>query len=172
MQKTVRHSSEVFIRHLRVTYDEELPPVWAVCEVMTFGQISKWYANLRHRRDRNNIARTYDFDEANLSSFLHHLSTVRNICAHHSRLWNREFTVTWMLPTQRPKALLSNLARAETKRIYNTLAMLAYLMDILNPGHHWKKRMGDLFRHHPTVRERHMGFPENWRELPLWKGKI
>lgn len=172
LEKVVRQSSEVFIRHLRTTYDEHLPPVWALCEVMTFGQLSKWYANLRHGRDRNAIARIYDLDEVNLVSFIHHLSGVRNYCAHHSRLWNREFTFAWIMPTNRPFSLLPNLNRHDGKRLYNTLAMLAYLMDVINPGHHWKKRLGDLFRHHPGVRERFMGFPENWRELPLWRGKV
>lgn len=172
LKRTVLHSSEVFIRHLRVAYEEELPPVWALCEVMTFGQLSKWYANLRFSRDRNAIARIYDLDEVNLASFLHHLSGVRNYCAHHSRLWNREFTFAWVMPTHRPLALLANLNRQDGKRLYNSLAMLAYLMDVINPGHHWKKRLGDLFRHHPSVREKFMGFPENWRELPLWRGKV
>lgn len=60
LQETVKHSSEVFIRHLRVTYSEALPPIWAVCEIMTFGQLSKWYSNLRYSRDRNAIAHAYD----------------------------------------------------------------------------------------------------------------
>jgi abortive infection bacteriophage resistance protein len=172
LQETVRHSSEVFVRHFATTYDEDLPPVWVVCEIMTFGQLSKWYANLRHSRDRNAVANTYDLDETNLVSFMHHLSTVRNYCAHHSRLWNREFTIAWRVPTHRPAPLLANLDRRDGKRLYNTLAMLSYLMDIVNPGHHWKKRIGDLFRHHPGVKSRFMGFPDNWRELPLWRGKV
>lgn len=172
LQKMVAKSSETFIRHLRTTYDEALPPIWAVCEIMTFGELSTWYANLRHSGDRNAIARVYDLDERILVSFLHHLTIVRNYCAHHSRLWNREFTFTWSLPTGRPFPLLANLNRTETKRIYNTLAMLAYLMDIINPGHYWRERLGELFLHHPSVRPRSMGFPENWRDLPLWRGKV
>jgi len=39
--------------------------------------------------DRNAIAHAYDLDEVNLTSFLHHLSIVRNHCAHHARLWKR-----------------------------------------------------------------------------------
>lgn len=172
LQDTVRLSSEIFIRHLRDTYDEPLPPLWALCEIMTFGQISKWYANLAHSRDRNAIARHYDLDERTLVSFLHHLSIIRNYCAHHARLWNREFTIAWSLPVHRPAAVLASLQRRDGKRLYNALAMLAYLMDIINPGHHWKQRLGDLFRNHPDVRAKAMGFPENWQELPLWRGKV
>ena len=172
LQDNVRKSTEIFIKHLRSTYDEQLPPVWAVCEIMTFGQLSRWYANLRHGYDRNAIASIYDMDEINLVSFIHNLSVVRNVCAHHSSLWNREFSIAWKIPTRRPLALLPNLNRTDGKRLYNTLVTLAYLMDILNPGHHWKKRLGDLFRHHSSVKASIMGFPDNWRDLPIWRGKI
>ena len=46
LRETIRRSSEVFIRHFN-KYDEMLPPVWVVCKIMTLGQLSKWYANLK-----------------------------------------------------------------------------------------------------------------------------
>lgn len=172
LQESVRNSSETFIKHLRATYDEALPPIWAVCEIMTFGQLSRWYANLRHGSDRNAVAAIYDMDETILVSLIHNLSVVRNCCAHHSPLWNREFSIAWKLPNYRPAALKPNLNRLDGNHIYNSLAALAYMMDCINPGHHWKKRLGDLLRNHPSVKDQTMGFPDNWRELPLWRGKI
>ena len=134
---------------------------------MTLGQLSKWFANLRHGKDRNAIAHTYDLDEVNLTSFLHHLSTVRNICAHHARLWNREFTFTWKIPAHRPAALLENFHDHGERRIYNTLVMLAYLMDQTSPDHHFKIRLHGLLRKY-SVDDSAMGFPENWRALKFW----
>lgn len=137
---------------------------------MTFGQLSKWYANLSSGADRNRVAHTYDMDEVNLASFLHHLSTVRNVCAHHSRLWNREFTFTFKLPRQRPVALVAemNTQQHGRKRLYNTLAVLAYLMDIICPGHHWKKRLITLIEEHNRDTQS-MGFPADWKDKPVWK---
>ena len=150
LKKEAAQSREVFIRHLVNKYDEALPPIWAVVEIMTFGQLSKWYANLSSGADRNRVAHTYDMDEINLVSFLHHISTVRNVCAHHSRLWNREFTFTFKLPRQRPAALVveMNIQDHGCKRLYNTLVVLAYLMDVTCPGHHWKKRLIALIEEH------------------------
>ncbi|SFK49574.1 Abortive infection bacteriophage resistance protein [Desulfomicrobium apsheronum] len=170
LKDVVDSSAEVFIRHFD-RYDEELPPVWVVCEVMTLGQLSKWYANLRHSKDRNAIAEAYGLDEVNLTSFLHHLSIVRNLCAHHARLWNREFAFTWKLPRLKPVGLLVNFHAPDGRRLYNTLVMLAYLMDRINP-HSWKTRLEELFTKHPEVAERHMGFPENWQDRSLWRGQI
>jgi abortive infection bacteriophage resistance protein len=167
LQKDARDSKETFIKHLLVTYTEPLPPIWATVEIMTLGQLSKWYANLQSGADRNLVAHQYDCDEINLTSFLHHLSTVRNLCAHHSRLWNREFIFTFKLPRQRPQTLLSSLNPTETRRIYNTLTMLLYLMNRIAPGHHWRQRLLELItRHHidPT----RMGFPADWNTRAIW----
>lgn len=165
-----RNSREVFIRHLRKKYDESLPPIWATVEIMTFGQLSNWYANLSSGADRNAIANVYDMDEINLVSFLHHLSTVRNVCAHHSRLWNREFTFTFKLPRKRPSQLLSvlNLSPTTTKRIYNTLVVLDYLMLTISPDTHWKQRLIALLNKHLVADPLSMGFPAHWHDLPNW----
>lgn len=167
LKKDAINSNETFIQHLLKKYAEPLPPVWAVVEIMTLGQLSKWYANLKSGADRNLVAHQYDFDETNLVSFLHHLSTVRNLCAHHSRLWNREFMFTFKLPRQRPQTLLSSFNPTEPKRIYNTLTILLYLMNRIAPGHHWRQRLIDLItRHH--IDPAHMGFPADWQTRTIW----
>lgn len=167
LQNDARQSKEVFIQHLLSTYVEPLPPIWATVEIMTLGQLSKWYANLKSGADRNLVAHVYDCDEINLVSFLHHLSTVRNLCAHHSRLWNREFIFTFKLPRQRPRALLGCFNQQEPRRIYNTLVMLHYLMDRVSPDHHWRQRLVEMMnRHH--IDPSQMGFPVDWKTRAIW----
>jgi len=168
LQKDAHQSKEAFIQHLLTTYAEPLPPIWAVVEVMTLGQLSKWYANLKSGADRNLVAHRYDCDEVNLVSFMHHLSTVRNICAHHSRLWNREFTFTFKLPRRRPQVLLSSFNSQQPRRIYNTLVMLLYLMNHIAPNHHWRNRLLELLnRHH--IDPARMGFPDDWKTRTIWQ---
>lgn len=168
LEQEVRDSKETFVQHLRDKYAEPLPPVWAAVEIMTLGQLSKWYANLEHRRDRNLVAHVFDFDEANLVSFLHHLVFVRNLCAHHSRVWNRQFTFSLKIPRHRPVAVLVSLNPAAPKKLYNTLVILAYFLETVSPGHHWKQRLQDLLRDH-SVSEAEMGFPADWRTRGIWK---
>jgi abortive infection bacteriophage resistance protein len=167
LEGEVRRSQETFIRHLSATYDEPLPPIWALVEIMTFGQLSQWYANTRQRRDRNAVAREYDFDESVMTSVLHHLSTVRNQCAHHARLWNREFTFLPKLPKDRPAGVLDTLSFDASRRIYNTLTLMLYLMDVVNPHHHWRERLIGLIDHH-AINVAEMGFPDDWRDRSLW----
>lgn len=168
LEDEARKSHETFIQHYYGKYQEPLPPLWAVVELMTLGQLSKWYGNLRQGSDRNAIARRYDMDEINLTSFLHHLSTVRNLCAHHSRLWNREFTFAFRLPSHRPAALVASLNAHDGRRIYNTLTTLAWLLDCISPAHHWKKRLRALLALH-GVDPKPMGFPTGWDETVVWR---
>lgn len=165
--KEANASKEVFAKHLLTKYTEPLPPIWATVEIMTIGQLSKWYENLAYSADRNRIARVFNMDETNLVSFLHHISTVRNLCAHHSRLWNRAFLFTFKLPRNRPANILTSLNTQAPKQLYNSLVMLAYLLDQAAPNHHWKVRLINLINQH-NINPSLMGFPLNWQNKPIW----
>lgn len=171
--REITRSKEPFMKHYRETYnDPDLPPIWVATKIMSLGQLSRWYKMIREPAIRQQIADTYQIDESLLSSFLHHLTPVRNTCAHHGRVWNRRLTLTMRLPKKKPPGLYVNFNPDSDGHIYNTLVMLAYMMDTINPGHHWKLRLGELFERHPQVSERSMGFPDEWRDRPIWKGRV
>ncbi len=163
------HSKEDFIVHLLRQYEEDLPPLWAAVEIMSLGHLSKWIANLKHGKDRNRIARSYGMDETILVSFLHHLSIVRNLCAHHSRLWNREFTFTFRLPKRTPAPIVPVINWQAKRKLYNTLAMMIWFLDCICPEHHFRQRLTTLIDTH-QIDVSAMGFPGGWRELEFWKG--
>ena len=171
LEEELGRSKEVFVAHYKNKYSEPAhPPVWAVVEVMSLGQLSKWVAGLTRGRDRQAIAECYGIDEIVLTSFLHHLTIVRNICAHHGRLWNRRFGFQAKMP-RKPKSLHQSLNPQQPKYIYNTLVMLEYFMDIISPAHHWKARLITLFEQHPVVSPKAMGFPDGWQSCPIWKNR-
>ena len=165
----IARSKETFIEHYRATYTQPvLPPIWAVSEVMSFGQLSHWYKNLKKRGDRQMLARVYNLDEAILQSFMHHLTHVRNITAHHGRLWNRRLTITMSLPRQpRELALMFNTRR--DRYIANTVIMLGYLLKLISPGTTWPERLRPLIEDATRIDPVAMGFAADWRELPLWR---
>ena len=165
----ISRSQETFIEHYRTTYDDpELPPIWAVCEVMTFGQLSIWFYNLKRRSDRNAIARIFGIDEVILGSFMHHLTHIRNLTAHHCRLWNRRIVFTMSIPTL-PIDLAKQFNPKAARNIYNTLVMLGYLLKLISPGTSWPARMRQLIEEYVPDKTSAMGFPEGWRDLPLWR---
>jgi len=162
-------SSETFSDHFKEKYIEELPPIWVAVELMTMGHISHWYSNIKQRSDKNAISRIYGLDESILKSFLHHLTIIRNICAHHGRLWNRRFTFAIRMPNY-PTDLAQSVNRSnvDIKSLYNTLVFLKYLMDTINPGHQWAIRLKELLDSN-DINIAAMGFPLNWETLPVWQ---
>lgn len=165
----INRSKDTFIVHYRNKYDDpEHPPIWMTAEVISLGQLSKWLGNLKLRPDRQAIAKPYGLDEKVLVSLAHHLTYVRNICAHHGRLWNKQFTVTMIVPNS-PAALKLAMNTASARRLYNTLAVLGYLMGIVAPGTTWRHHLVELMDSCPLADETAMGFPQNWRNLSAWK---
>ncbi|MDH4229925.1 MAG: Abi family protein [Nitrospirota bacterium] len=170
LNKEVNRSSETFILHLLATYSEELPPVWAVCEVMSLGLLSRWYSNLKPMPTRKAIAAVYAVDEQMLESWLKHLSLVRNTCAHHSRLWNRGFTIKAQLPHNKPQELAGQFHPGQPNKLYNTLVILLHCMDVIAPRHHWRARLRDLIRQ-DNIPAAEMGFPPNWEQREIWRDR-
>ena len=169
LRMELQHSHETFVTHYRGAYSEpELPPAWAVCEVLTFGQLSLWYQNIADGAVRVEIAEAYGLDEQIIKSFAHHLAYVRNVCAHHSRLWNRELTIGMKLPTN-PEWLSAVFHMEKPKRLYNTLVILAYMLDIVSPLSQWRSQLLALLGQHPKVDLVAMGFPDDWRLSAIWE---
>lgn len=165
----IKRSTDTFIVHYKRKYDDpEQPPIWMTAEVISLGQLSKWFSNLKLRSDRQSIAKSYGLDEKILASITHHLTYVRNICAHHGRLWNKQFTVTMTVPNS-PASLKLAMNTNAPRKIYNTLAVLAYLIGIVAPGSEWRKHLVDLLDSCPLVDTVAMGFPSDWKEMPAWK---
>lgn len=168
----IDRSKDTFIVHYKNKYDDPAqPPIWMIAEVISLGQLSKWLGNLKLRSDRQAIAKIYGLDEKVLVSAAHHLTYVRNICAHHGRLWNKQFTVTMAVPNS-PAALKLSMNSSSNRRLYNTLVMLGYLLGIVAPGTHWRQHLVDLLASCPLAVPAAMGFPSNWKTMPAWKPYI
>jgi abortive infection bacteriophage resistance protein len=94
LDRELNRSQETFVLHYREKYTPQRPPVWIACEVMSLGLLSGLFDGLKYRQDRRAISYEFGLDETVLRSFSHHVTFVRNICAHHARLWNRRFAIT------------------------------------------------------------------------------
>lgn len=171
LAREVGTSPETYIDHYRRSYDDPaMPPVWMVAEMMSFGQLSRWYSSLASRSLRNEIAKPLGLPEAVLVPLLKHLSTVRNSCAHHARLWNRGFLIRMKLP-MKPASLVATLqplAGSGPALLYNTLVLVRYLLAHVDPSSSWRQELTALLATHPTNDLAAMGFPTGWATRPLW----
>jgi len=167
LNEEVSRADEIFIQHLKVTYSEALPPVWAVCEVMSLGLLSRWYGSLQPKSIRRAIARPYGIDESVLGSWLQHLSLVRNICAHHSRLWNRDFAVTPKIPKHKSQQIAEQFVPS-SRKLYNTLVTLLHFLNVISPRHGCRSRLKALISKH-SIPVAAMGFPLDWKKRTIWQ---
>nr|WP_295382159.1 Abi family protein [Pseudoxanthomonas sp.] len=159
-------AGETFVQHFRNKYTSESDlPVWMATELLSFGTISLMYRFMPPAL-KSAIARPFSVPDSFFARWLHSLSYVRNVCAHHKRLWNREFAIRPSLPT-RTVAWASTIPDAG--RIYCALAILRHLLLVVSPGCHWKPRLEALLAQHPQVSRQAMGFDPNWQSLPLWQ---
>lgn len=171
LAREVGTSPETYIDHYRRTYDDPaMPPVWMVAEMMSFGQLSRWYSTLDDRALRNQVAQPLGLHETVLVPLLKHLATVRNSCAHHARLWNRGFLIRMRLP-QKPAALAATLqapAGGGPAQLYNSLTLVRFLLQQVDPASQWKDDLTALLAQRPWPDLQAMGFPQAWDHRPLW----
>lgn len=89
----VKRSSDEFIAHYSKKYtDFPVVPIWCVTEVMSLGKLSFMLKGLKHD-DKKDISSHYNLHHKRLVDWMHVITYVRNVCAHHSRLWNRELAI-------------------------------------------------------------------------------
>jgi abortive infection bacteriophage resistance protein len=158
LKNEVVRSKEICVVHFKNNYKESLPPIWSSVELMTLGQISNWFANIKLRKDKQQISKFYNIDEKVLSSFLHHLTIVRNISAHHSRLWNKRFTFSFTLP-KFPIELRCNFNLDKSKYIYNTIMMINHLLISIDSNNNWFERVNNKIEEYNIDKIR-MGFKQ------------
>lgn len=141
----VTRSREDFVLQHRERYGLPLA-IWVASEVWDFGCLSQLFAGMR-QEDQDVISRSYGVSNGRvLASWLHSLNYLRNVCAHHSRLWNRNIVIRPKLP---PAEQVPALAAFEANEHAQTRAFLLlcichHMIRTINPASTWGRRMKRL----------------------------
>lgn len=173
IKKDVVHSKETFIQHYNDKY-KNFPaiPMWMVTEIMSFGSLSIFYKGLKNE-DKRAIAAHYKLHPKSLTHWLHFLTYIRNVCAHHSRLWNRELSIRIRLD------VLNDLwhppVTPRSDRSFFVLLILKYLLNCSGNGENWSTHCEELIlpmlNKYPWIRGS-MGITRDWPLHPLWQMRI
>lgn len=164
-----------FIEHYINTYNNPpTPPSWMSVELLYFSELSKICQNLNFRKDRTDIANFFGVkNDAIFCSWLHTLNYIRNICAHHSRLWNILVDITPMKYFNKDanKIWLSNdeVQTVQSSKLHYTLCIILYLLQTVNPKTKFRQHFKDLLVKYPNVNVGYMGFPVGWENHPIWQ---
>lgn len=167
-REEVAKSNEQFILHFRKTYgaEHDAPPIWMGTELMAFGTLLSFYRGVPSFV-KNAMAASLRVDESVYFSWLRSMNGIRNICAHHGRFWDRVFDDKPKIPLKDP--LWHNPVEIDNARAWGILSILRYCMRAYAPHSKWHERFDDLLKKYPMISTAEMGFPDNWRESPIWK---
>lgn len=172
LREEAARSSEQFIDHFHTSYIQ-FPdlPIWMAMEVMSFGALSKMYQGML-RADQRMVAQRYRVQPGDLVTIFHHLVYIRNLCAHHARLWDR----IWAIKPSLPRGQAWQPPRVPTNdRLFATLLILYHLMKccpaIGTFAADWRNRVNRHLANPPMAPNplTHMGMPPNWDQHPVWK---
>lgn len=92
-EATRKHKDDAPVQNYRQKYSSPaLPPIWILTECLSFADWSRLFGNLSDRSVVAEIEGRCGIPAHLLLSWLHTMTVVRNACAHHSRLWDRQFS--------------------------------------------------------------------------------
>ena len=173
IKKEVERSREEFIHHFRSKYGPEhlFPPVWIAVQVLSFGTLVSMYRGLPDEVKRE-IAGVYEIPDTVLSSWITGLNSIRNICAHHSRLYNRRLGYKFLLPRQRKYPEWFFPVQIPNGTVFTALTICSHLLKIIDIDEDWRERVKTLFKKYKHISVIKNTFPENWKESSHWKGII
>ena len=138
-------------------------------EVSSLGLLSKLFANLKRNKQKKEFTRHFGLYKVELlENWMRSFCDIRNICAHHSRLWNRRFSTHIDIPHNTKYDFITN-KRVYTNKIYPTLCAMQYILEIINPKNGFKRKLKELMNTCPLKQEKEMGFPTNWEQEKFWK---
>lgn len=179
-----------FLDHFFKKYGDthDYPPLWMSIGMAEMGFIAYFY-DYSDKSIRAEIAREWHMKAGTLSSWLHALNILRNDCAHHARVWNKEYyrkphlpaysedklwyyeysskIRKWVIPVQIKGAMPYPAPGSAACFLF----MCRRLLRFVAPTSRWFRRVEDMLASYSAqgIRLDKMGLPEHWESHPLWK---
>jgi len=150
VERETQRSKDPFAQHYFSTYNEPLlPPSWLMAECLSFGKWSTLYKHLQkadaaHPNPKKAVAKVFGLSAPLVESWLHALTVLRNICAHHGRVWNRHFTVTPAVYVQAQSHF------AQQKSFYCLAVVMRLFSRPIDAHNEWPLQLMDLFKAHSS----------------------
>jgi abortive infection bacteriophage resistance protein len=165
----INRSTETFIGHYKTKYSSPTePPSWMSLEVSSFSLLSRIFQNLKKGPEKKAVTSHFGLNDVTLlENWMLCFSHVRNICAHHSRFWNRRLTAHVYFPTNPQYRFIRNTQILPYK-LYAVLSCMHYMLQRMGVSYDFKDNLKALIPLCPLRQEKEMGFPKDWRTDPFW----
>ncbi|MGJ8720627.1 MAG: Abi family protein [Salinibacterium amurskyense] len=167
LARKVKDSREDFVIHHRDNR-ENVIPVWVAVDVLDWGGLSYLYSFMPIR-EREAVAGHFELSAAQLLSWLRALNTVRNVCAHHSRFFNRRYAISPKLTRPGENLALDEIAVSKQ----STFGMLSLIQHLgsQTQGHNQRLLPAAVssFPLDSGLNFGALGTTEDWQTFHLWK---
>jgi hypothetical protein len=121
-------------------------PIWVAIEIWDFGALSRLFAGM-NIKDQDAIAASYGLGTGReLEQWLRSLSYLRNVAAHHSRMWN--VNVLELSPAPQFDQNWQSLANA---RPFMYFCIMRFLLARISPNSSWGERFKALMAEFPNL---------------------
>lgn len=172
IRDTFDDPKEQFLKKFKFKYTSEtIPPSNMALEILSLGKLARLYKALKNQDGKSEIAEEFNLPTNAITTWFIYLANVRNICAHHSRLWNKKVTVDRPIFPSREKYKFKgkNFDDSNTT-LYGIISIIDRLLLSFNPQNDFTKRIEQLIAEY-SIDCSLMGFPEKWEEIANWKIK-
>lgn len=171
IKEEVDRSKDVFVKEHKRKYKDDLrfPPAWKTLELTSFGSLSKFYGNLKNNvKSKDSIAIELGaVNHTYLPSWLQSIAQIRNYCAHHSRIWNKNLPGTPKILSKPPYRWIENVPK-DTQKLYLHLCIMRYLLNVIAPENSFSVKLQELLKKYPSVDPNALGIKPDWKWEPLW----
>ncbi|GHT50312.1 hypothetical protein FACS189440_17520 [Bacteroidia bacterium] len=123
----IEKSNEDFIVHFKNSYTNPYPPSWMIAEVVSFGVLCKTFNDLRYKSIQKKVADYFALPLPVFSSWIVSLLSLRNLCGHHNRTWNKEIPMI-SHNLNNPRYPWINPAVTDMKRVYFRICIIKYML--------------------------------------------
>ena len=160
-----KRSKEEFKEHYLSSYDDSVrPPAWMMFETATMGIVNKIYSKLKNSLEaKKSVLHTFGFKRADVFiSWNHHLNYVRNICAHHARLFSKKLVIKPL--AYKRSGIEWGANRADNASVYASICILVRLLSYCMPEYQFVQRIQTLLSNASFHQREIMHLPDKWDE--------
>lgn len=168
LKDQVKRSQETFVVHFKEKYGDihsDLP-LWMAAELMSLGMVFTFFRGVTKAIKRQ-VSQEFGVAFKVMESWLSALNAVRNICAHHGRLWNRVMGVKPVIPAK--DVGWHTPVEVCNDRMFGILVILRYMLGVIAPQSQWPNRLEELIAKNPDIPIEQMGFSSSWKNCPIWR---
>jgi len=170
IQEETSRSQALFVIAYRKKYENPLIlPVWMAIEVASFSTLVYLCIGAEYKF-KESLSRIFNMPFKVLDKWFIALRLLRNKCAHHERVWDIFYYQPKLLEPRKYKfpEWNSDIVPKSSTFFYRLLMLEHMISNLPYSDFSVYHDVADIVDTYPKVPLKVAGFPENWKDCPVW----